>query len=62
MAARRGDAIVALVAICLIDVVVIHGGNRLERTPWLLWPVLAVGQGFQMLVGQSGQAFLYFQF
>jgi D-alanyl-lipoteichoic acid acyltransferase DltB (MBOAT superfamily) len=67
--APSGEAIVvgalsalALALICAIDAVVIHRGERLERRSWLLWPLLALGQGFAMLLGESGHAFIYFQF
>jgi D-alanyl-lipoteichoic acid acyltransferase DltB (MBOAT superfamily) len=53
---------IALGLICFIDFVVIRCGAGLERRPWLLWPLLAVGMGFTILVGESGHAFIYFQF
>jgi D-alanyl-lipoteichoic acid acyltransferase DltB (MBOAT superfamily) len=64
-----GEAIVAallsaaaLLWICCIDVVVIRRSDVLERRGWLLWPLLVFGQGFAMLLGESGHAFIYFQF
>lgn len=67
--AASGEAIVtavlsaaALFWICSIDAVVIHRGGALERRGWLLWPLLVLGQGFAMLLGESGHAFIYFQF
>ena len=68
-AVASGEAIVvavlsaaALFWICCIDVVVVRHGDALERRGWLLWPLLVFGQGFAMLLGESGHAFLYFQF
>jgi alginate O-acetyltransferase complex protein AlgI len=67
--AASGAAIVAAVLsaaalfwICCIDVVVTRRSDALERRSWLLWPLLVFGQGFAMLLGESGHAFIYFQF
>ena len=69
LATASGPAVVtavlstlALVMIIGIDAVTIHLGDRLERRPWLLWPMLAVGLGYAILFGESGHAFIYFQF
>jgi D-alanyl-lipoteichoic acid acyltransferase DltB (MBOAT superfamily) len=52
----------ALGLICLIDFLVIHCREGLESRSWLLWPLLALGLGCTILVGESGHAFIYFQF
>ena len=53
---------VGFALICLIDLVVIRWAQGLERRRWLLWPLLAFGQGFAILLGETGHAFIYFQF
>ena len=53
---------IAFLLICFIDYVVIRKSPGLERRGWLLWPLLALGQGFSILLGETGHAFIYFQF
>ena len=44
-----------------VDALIIHRGARLEAS-WLLWPFLVVGAAFSLLLGETGHAFIYFQF
>jgi D-alanyl-lipoteichoic acid acyltransferase DltB (MBOAT superfamily) len=52
----------ALVAMHLIDFCVIHYRGVIENRAWLFWPLLVLFNSFCLIIGEPGNAFIYFQF
>ncbi|NVJ49122.1 MAG: MBOAT family protein [Gammaproteobacteria bacterium] len=46
----------------VMDHFVIKKGESLTQQPWLLWPLLVLGQLLCLLIGEPSNEFIYFQF
>ena len=57
-----GLTIMALISMHVMDYIVITNSNMIENKPWLLWPVLVLGQASCLLLGDPSSEFIYFQF
>jgi len=46
----------------IMDFYVIKGADKLEDKPWLFWPLMVLGQGICLVIGEPSNEFIYFQF
>lgn len=57
-----GLTVLALILMHLMDYVVINYAHKIEAKPWLLWPLLVIGQAICLFIGEPSNEFIYFQF
>ncbi|MDJ0842370.1 MAG: MBOAT family O-acyltransferase [Acidobacteriota bacterium] len=57
-----GLTISTLVWMHLMDAVILHKREAIEKRPWLLWPLLILGQTLCLFIGEPSNEFIYFQF
>ena len=57
-----GMTILGLLLMHLMDRFVINSSDKLEKKPWLFWPLLVIGQLICLMIGEPSSEFIYFQF
>lgn len=53
---------IALILMHGMDAYVLKRADRLLGRPWVLWPLLIIGQALCLLIGEPSSEFIYFQF
>ncbi|MDX1460224.1 MAG: MBOAT family O-acyltransferase [Xanthomonadales bacterium] len=54
--------VVALLLMHVVDRYVLNSADKLEKRPWLFWPLLVIAQFLCLMIGEPSREFIYFQF